>query len=58
MRTEKCGARWDPEGDHPKGYRCTLDKGHKGDHEAHGPTGIWLHAWSRHEGIEQPKGDA
>lgn len=47
-----CPSRYDPEGEHEAGYRCTLLEGHLGDHQAAGTTpGEPVHAWGTMEGL-------
>lgn len=35
-----CGAQWPNLGPAGGLWTCTLDQGHDGDHEAHGPAGL------------------
>lgn len=51
----RCRARWCPSGRHAHGYVCTLRRGHRSDHAAHGvPTQPPLMGWGRGEGISDP----
>lgn len=41
----QCKRRYDDNGDHKYGYRCTLPTGHTGNHKAHGPDGKRSFGW-------------